>query len=77
MGHNADDIQQFMSDRGIYISTRTACASHADMSATVLRLTDDEERARSSVRISLSYKTDITELEQFVRAFEEYSKGVS
>lgn len=75
LGHNADDIQKFMSDRGIYISTRTACASHSDMSATVLRLTDDEDRARSSIRISLSHKTDVTELKEFVSAFEEYTNG--
>jgi len=73
MGHNAYELQQFMSEKEIYISTRTACASHSDMSAAVLRLTDDEERAKSSIRISLSYQTDIAEIEQFVRTFEEYA----
>lgn len=74
MGHNADELQAFMSERDIHISTRTACASHSDMSTTILKLANDEERAKSSVRISLSYKTELMEVKQFLKAFEEYSK---
>ena len=41
----------------VYISTQTACSSEKAISQSVLSLTQDEERAKSSLRISLSYKT--------------------
>lgn len=54
----------------IYISTQTACSSEKAVSQSVLSLTKDEARAKSSLRISLSYKTTKEELEKFVEKFK-------
>ena len=53
----------------IYISTQTACASNTTLSKAVLALTNDEERARTSIRISLSYKTTEEEIDKFFDIF--------
>ncbi len=55
----------------VYISTQTACSSEKEVSASVLALTHDEERASSSLRISLSYNTTKEELEKFLIIFEK------
>ncbi len=54
----------------VYISTQTACSSEKAISQSVLSLTQDEERAKSSLRISLSYKTTKEELEEFLKIFK-------
>lgn len=53
----------------VYISTQTACASNTTLSKAVLALTKDEERARTSIRISLSYKTTEDEINKFFDIF--------
>ena len=53
----------------VYISTQTACASNTTLSKAVLSLTKSEERARSSIRISLSYKTTEQEIDEFFDIF--------
>jgi len=58
----------------VYISTQTACSSEKSISKAVLALTKDEERAKSSIRISLSYKTTKEELEEFLRIFDKCYK---
>lgn len=55
----------------VYISTQTACSSEKSLSDSVLALTNDEERAKSSLRISLSYKTTMEELEKFMIIFNK------
>lgn len=55
----------------VYISTQTACSSEKVLSASVMALTNDEERAKSSLRISLSYITTKEELERFMIIFDK------
>jgi len=66
LGTKATALQHYMSENEIYISTGTACAAHTDMSAAILTLTGDEERAKSSVRISISYLTGKNEIDTFL-----------
>ncbi len=54
----------------IYISTQSACAV-GDYSKAVLALTNDMDRAKSSLRISLSYLTTKEEIETFLDAFKK------
>ena len=56
----------------VYISTQTACSSSNSLSKSVLDLTKDEARAKSSLRISLSYLTTKDELDKFIEIFEKY-----
>jgi cysteine sulfinate desulfinase/cysteine desulfurase-like protein len=55
----------------IYISTQTACSLNNSVSASVLSLTNAQERAKSSVRISLSPITTKKELEEFIVKFDK------
>lgn len=54
-----------LEEKEIYISTKTACATN-DSSDVVYAITKDEEKAKHSLRISLSYLTTKKELEIFI-----------
>lgn len=60
-----------LEENDIYISTQTACSSNSTMSKAVLALTKSEERASSSLRISLSYLTTKEELDTFLEKLKE------
>ena len=60
-----------LEENDIYISTQTACSSNSTMSKAVLALTKSEERASSSIRISLSYLTTKEELDTFFEKLKE------
>ena len=62
----------------IYISTQSACSSNTTVSKAVMALTKDKERAASSIRISLSYKTTEDEIDEFLNKFDKcYRKLVN
>lgn len=63
-----------LEEKGVYISTQSACSSSNTTSKAVLELTKCEEQARHSVRISLSYKTTDEEIENFLKVFGEVYK---
>lgn len=54
----------------IYISTQSACAT-GDISKAVMALTKDEERAKSSIRVSISYVTTKEEIDTFIKYFKQ------
>ena len=54
----------------IYISTQSAC-SVSTISKAVMALTNSKDRASSSIRVSLSYKTTQEEIELFIKHFKE------
>jgi len=59
----------------IFISTKSACSSNNSLSSSVMALTKNEEYANYSLRISLSDKTTIDEINYFVEKFDEcYNK---
>lgn len=58
----------------IYVSTNTACSS-GDISNSVIAIYNDINRAKHTLRISLSYVTTTEELNKFLEIFkEEYEK---
>lgn len=71
IGKDSNSIQKYFNDRGIYISTKSACSSDKNMSMVVKNMYN-EERALSSVRVSLSYKTTSEEIDYFVDVLKEY-----
>lgn len=71
MGHSAKELQKALSDKEIYVSTQSACSSDMSLSAQILRLTQSETRASSSLRISLSPLTSTAELDYFIRVLKE------
>lgn len=58
----------------IYVSTNTACSS-GDISNSVIAIYNDINRAKHTLRISLSYVTTTEEVNKFLEIFkEEYEK---
>ena len=58
----------------IYISTQSACSSNSTLSKAVLGVTNDEKRAKSSVRISISYLTTMLDADLFLKSFDKCYK---
>lgn len=58
----------------IYISTQSACSSSNAFSKSVLELTNSMERAKSSVRVSISYVTTKEEIDEFLKVFDKCYK---
>ncbi|RFU66153.1 cysteine desulfurase [Peribacillus saganii] len=61
-----------LEERNIYVSTTSACSSRKkSVSKTVYSMFDSEERAESTVRISLSYQNTLQEARAVVQAIAE------
>lgn len=78
MGKDSNVVQKYFADYGIYVSTKTACSSDSSYSLCIYELYNDKERASSSIRISLSYKTTLDEVDYFLnildKLMEEYDE---
>lgn len=59
-----------MGDFDIYLSTKSACSNVGAMSDAVYAVTKDRKLALQSIRISLSYLTKESEIEEFLKAFK-------
>ena len=62
--------QDALAKYNVYVSTKSACSDEDSLSESVLNLTNDKERAKSSIRISLSYLTTKEEID-----FANFSKS--
>lgn len=71
IGVKPETMQHALEEYDIYISTQTACSKGGEMSRAVYALTNDKERAESSIRISLSYITTKKELDEFLDSFKK------
>lgn len=70
LGVKPETLLHKLEEYNIFISTQTACSSKNDYSKAVYSLTKDIDRAKSSIRISISYKTKEEEIEEFLRVFD-------
>ena len=77
LGVKPEVLLHSLEEDEIYISTQTACSSKTDESKAVFALTKDSERSKSSVRISLSYKTTKEEIEVFLKVFDKCYKKLT
>jgi cysteine desulfurase len=68
-GIKGEDVAQHLSDKGIYLSAKSACSAPNTPSRSVYAITRDKKRALSSFRISLSHLTTSKELEVFKNEF--------
>ena len=69
-GVDSIEFAKELEDYEIYVSTKSACSSEKNISKTIYAITKDEERAKSSLRISLSHLTTREELDEFLRVFD-------
>ena len=60
----------------VYVSTKTACSDNDDYSEIVYSLTKDIDKAKSSIRISLSHLTTKEEIDIFLEAFDNCYKNL-
>ncbi len=63
-----------LEENEVYISTNTACSS-GDLSTSVMAIYNDQRRALTTIRISISHVTTNEEISKFINLFGiEYSK---
>lgn len=71
-GFKAEVFVHALGERGIYISTTSACSSKkAAASSTLMAMGIPGKNAKSAVRISLSYDSTMEEAEVFVETVKE------
>jgi len=70
MGIKPETMLHILEEYDIFISTQSAC-SHYTISKAVYKLTRSEERAKSSIRISISYLTTKEEIDYFLESFDK------
>lgn len=76
LGVKAETFMHALENYNVYVSTKSACSDEDSLSEGVLALTNDKEKARSSIRISLSHLTTKRELEEFLTVFDKCYKSL-
>ena len=74
LGVKPEVMQHALEEDDIYISTKTACSNNSEESLSVYSLTNDRNRARTSIRISISYVTTKEEIDAFLKSFDKSYK---
>lgn len=74
IGIKPETLVHALEQEEIYISTQSACSSSNAFSKSVLSLTNSMDRAKSSVRISISHITTKEEIDKFLNIFDRYYK---
>lgn len=67
---NGDIIKNELSKQNIFFSTKSSCVAKNTVPKSVKTIYKDNNRAKNSIRISLSYKTTIEEIEKFIKTFD-------
>lgn len=68
-------VQKYLSDKEIYVSTTSACSSNQGFSRVVKVLTKDDLRSQSSIRVSISHLSEKTEIDALINALEAYDES--
>jgi cysteine desulfurase len=71
----ANALQDYLSRHDVFVSTTSACSSDQPMSRVVYALTEDMDRAQSSIRVSLSHLTGYKEIDQLIELLEDYHES--
>ena len=77
LGVKPETMLHALENDDIYISTQSACSASNNISKAVFSVTNDEERAKSSIRISLSYLTTKDEIDKFLKSFDKCYKKLT
>jgi len=77
-GYKPEVVIHALGEKGIYISTKSACSSkNADESAVLAACGHQFKRSSSALRVSLSYDSTEEEVETFCKAFKEVMNQLS
>ncbi len=71
IGVKAESFMHALEAYDIYVSTKSACSDDDSYSESVYHLTKDLERAKSSIRISISHLTTEEDIKAFLSAFSK------
>lgn len=78
LGVKPETMLHALEEENVFISTQSACSSSNSESKAVYAITNDKDRANSSIRISLSHLTTDEELKKFLKVFDKcYNKLTS
>ena len=77
LGVKPETMLHALESRDVFVSTQSACSATNARSKAVYALTNDDKRANSSIRISLSYLTTKEEIEEFINAFDKCYKELT
>lgn len=69
-GIKAETFMHALEKYNIYVSTKTACSDENAISESVYDLTHDYNKAKSSIRISISHLTTEQEINEFLKYFD-------
>lgn len=72
-GIKPETMLHSLEESDVYISTQSACSTN-NASKAILALTNDQEKAMTSIRISISKKTTKQDIENFLKAFDKSYK---
>ncbi len=72
-GIKPETLLHSLEEKDVYISTMSACST-GNASKSVFALTNDEDKAKTSIRISISKKTTPNDIENFLKSFDESYK---
>ncbi|MDO5547933.1 MAG: cysteine desulfurase family protein [Eubacteriales bacterium] len=70
-------FQKALDERGVCVSVKSACSVENLPSRAVYAVSRDRKNALSSWRISLSHRTTVEELQQFLAAFDDCYKELT
>ena len=70
----AETFMHALEKYNIFVSTKSACSDEDSLSEGVLALTKEVTKAKSSIRISLSYLTTKNEIDEFIKYFDKCYK---
>ena len=70
IGIDSKKVVKELEEKEIYLSTTSACSLANVPSKSVYAITNNEELAKNSIRISISHLTKKEELENFIKEFK-------
>lgn len=76
IGEKSLTILDKFEEHNIILSAKTSCCPITTPSKLVYALTKDKQKASSSIRVSLSYKTTKEEVEEFMKVFDLIYKEI-
>lgn len=69
------EIQKKLSEQDIFISTKSSCSAKNALPKTVMAIYNDKNRAKNSIRISLSHKSELNEIKMFMNEIGKLING--
>ncbi len=70
LGVKSETLMHALEKHDVYVSAQSACSNINEISITLMAIYNDEKRALSSIRISISHITTMEEVELFLKYFD-------